>query len=295
MIERKLLIFQMAAELESFSEAATALKMTQPNVTQQISRLEKELNTALFKRDGRRVLLTVAGKTLLNESRMLIDAAEQVTGKVRGAAAGIRSYRIGATLTAGGYVLPDILTKFMQSAPRCHLDLHIDNTRNISEMLQKHLLDIALIEGPFDGNSFFSCSLLRDELKIVGSPKYFADQFSLSDYLKSGGKFILREIGSGTRYYFHQFLQEHNLPAPSNANIIEANNFEAIKRMVRNGFGLTVISELAVRDELAAKTLIARTALEGKIQREMNFIYLPTGKLKFIDQFIAFCRNTYNS
>ena len=291
MIERKLTIFRMAAELGNFTEAATALSMTQPNVTRQIAQLELELGTALFERDGRRVNLTDAGKVLLEESGQLIASAENIVGKVHCAAAGIKRYRIGATMTAGGYVLPALLVAFMHKHPDCNLDIHLGNTVEISEMLKKHLLDLALIEGPFDGNCFLASLLLRDELRFVGVPGSFSGrEFCPADYLKSGKRFILRESGSGTRHHFNEYLRLHNLPLPSDSAVVEANSFETIKRMVRDGFGITCISELAVRDELNTGVLESVAAADGPLRRDMNFIYLPTGKIKFAESFINFCR-----
>ena len=78
MIDRKLNIFRMAAVLNNFTEAAAALGMTQPNVTQQIAQLERELGHTLFERDGRQVHLTPAGRTLLQESEKLLNEAEQL-------------------------------------------------------------------------------------------------------------------------------------------------------------------------------------------------------------------------
>ncbi len=291
MIERKILIFRMAAELGNFTEAAAALNMTQPNVTRQISLLEQQLGTALFERDGRKVILTPAGKTLLEETGRLVSASDLIAGKVRSVAHGMKQFRVGATLTAGGYVLPGILAAFMRSHPDHRLDLDVANTVEIADMLQKHLLDMALIEGPFDGNCFFSSLLLKDELKVVGHPELLEQPFSIADYLKNGGRFILREAGSGTRHYFYEYLRNNNLPQPLEKNIVEANNFETIKGMVREKFGITVISELAVCDELTAGYLSACTAIEGPVKREMNFIYMPSGKLKFIEQFIAFAKS----
>ncbi len=291
MIERKILIFRMAAELGNFTEAAAALNMTQPNVTRQISLLEQRLGTALFERDGRKVILTPAGKTLLEETGRLVSASELIAGKVRSVAQGIKQFRLGATLTAGGYVLPGVLAAFMDSHPDHRLDLHVANTVEIADMLKKHLLDMALIEGPFDGNCFFSSLLLRDELKVVGHPEMLNQPFSMADYLKNGGRFILRETGSGTRHYFYEYLRSNNLPQPQENNVVEANNFETIKGMIREKFGITVISELAIRDELTTGYLSACTATEGPIKREMNFIYMPSGKIKFIEQFIAYAKS----
>ena len=170
MIDKKLKIFQMAATLNNFTEAATALGMTQPNVTRQIYLLEQELGTPLFERDGRRVSLTPAGKALMKETERLLADAEQLRKTVRCAAEGIRHYRIGGTLTAGGFLLPDCIAAYMKSHPDCNLELRVGNTREIEELLNTHCLDVALVEGPFDRNCFFAETFLEDELIPVFAP-----------------------------------------------------------------------------------------------------------------------------
>jgi len=72
--------------------------------------------------------------------------------------------------------------------------------------------------------------------------------------------------------------------------VVVANSFDAIKHLVGNGFGVSVISELAVRDELRSGQLVAATMKEGEIMRDINFICMPQDNLRFAEDFIAFCR-----
>ena len=295
MIDKKLKIFQMAATLNNFTEAATALGMTQPNVTRQIYLLEQELGTPLFERDGRRVSLTPAGKALMKETERLLADAEQLRKTVRCAAEGIRHYRIGGTLTAGGFLLPDCIAAYMKSHPDCNLELRVGNTREIEELLNTHCLDVALVEGPFDRNCFFSEIFLEDELIPVFAPGDCEETFSLKRYLENGHRLILREPGSGTRYYFDRFMEENKLPFPDSDSIVEVNSFDALKLFVRRGLGISVISTLAVAEELNSGLLCAGRFTEGRIFRQMNFIYTATENLKFAEEFIAFCRRRKNS
>ena len=112
------------------------------------------------------------------------------------------------------------------------------------------------------------------------------------DYLEKGKRLILRETGSGTRWHFDCFRQEHNLPPPRRRCILEISGFDAIKQRVRSGFGISVMSELAIQDELAAGTLSKARFMEGPIRRSINFIYMPNENLKFAEDFISFCRRT---
>lgn len=289
LLDRKLEIFRMAATLKHFSGAAEALGMTQPNVTQQLAALEKQFGVALFDRDGHRVQLTAAGMALLGECERLFDDVGDIQRRVRNAAQGTCHYRVGGTMTAGGYVLPEWAAQFMDETPHCRISIRVANTQEIEEQLKRRSLDLALVEGPFDRNYFLNDKIMDDELVPVAAPGVLPPVFSLRDYLAADGRLILRESGSGTRYYLDMFLQRQGL-AVNPDSVIEVNNFDALKLLVRGRHGITVISPLAVSDELTTGSLIASTFAEGKIPRTLNFIYSATGEIRFAKQFIRFCR-----
>ena len=290
MIDRKLEIFRMAAMLGNFTETAAALGMSQPNVTHQLARLEEEMGVKLFLRDGRNVLLTPAGKELAGHCGQLFSEAEKIIRSVRCAAEKLRYHRIGGTMTAGGYLLPGLLASYMKARAGLSLDLRIANTREIGELLVARELDLALVEGPFEQNCFLSEEYCGDELVPVFAPDSGMRSFSLAQYIRDGTPLILREAGSGTRWYFDRFLADRSLPVPEPRQILEVNSFDALKLLVRQGLGMTIISPLAIRDELAAGTLACGRFTEGTVARKLNFIYLPGADHRFVGDFIRYCR-----
>lgn len=290
MIDRKLEIFRMAAMVGSFTEAAAALGMSQPNVTHQLARLEEELGVRLFLRDGRTVRLTAAGKELCVQCEELFAESEKILRAVQCAAAKLSYHCIGGTMTAGGYLLPGLVAAYMNSHPGHRLGLQIANTREISGQLIARKLDLALVEGPFEPDSFLAEEFCSDELLPVFAPGTCPPEFSLAEYIGRGGRLILREEGSGTRYYFDRFLRECGVTPPGVQELLEVNSFDAVKLLVREKIGITVISHLAVRDELASGVLECGRFAEGRIFRKLNFLQLPGGDLNFAGNFIRFCR-----
>ena len=77
---------------------------------------------------------------------------------------------------------------------------------------------------------------------------------------------------------------------PGVQELLEVNSFDAVKLLVREKIGITVISHLAVRDELASGVLECGRFAEGRIFRKLNFLHLPGGDLNFAGNFIRFCR-----
>ena len=297
-IDHRLQIFQLAALRGNFTQAAAALGMTQPNVSGQIRQLERELGVKLFQREGRTVVLTPAGETLLAATGELLAQAENTVRLVRNAARQPRLLRLGATMTAGNYVLPQLAARRMQRRSNLRFTLQVGNTEEISDRLRKRWLDLALVEGPFDSRYFLARPLLRDELLVAGAPSQpllrRGTPVALAELLRGPAPLLLRESGSGTRFHFDEFVRRL-APGVTGAERLELNSPEAIKGMLRTGFGLTVISELAIRDELAAGTLAAVRFKEGPLLREMNFIYLPEGPLDSCEEFIAGCCAAINN
>ena len=234
-------------------------------------------------------------RVLLQEISQLEAAEAVLRRKVANAADRGSHYQIGATMTAGGYVLPPMVSSYLRRFPHCRIDLTIANTHEITEKLKCRQLDLALVEGPFDQNFFIRQLLLEDELLAVGAPDLMpaTDTFPLIAYLQSGSRLLLREKGSGTRYTFDVFLQTHRLNV-ARTQIMEVNSFDALKRLAIDGAGLTIVSECVIRQECAAGTLRALPLREGTIRREINFIHTPDCPMAFAESFIGHCRHHHH-
>ncbi len=288
MLDKRLKLFELIWELKSFSAAAAVLGMSQPNATQQLKRLEQELGVRLFDRDTKSLRLTTEGRLVLDELINLNAAAEKLELKLSGLSKGIQNLALGGTLTAANYVLPSLISAFMRRHARIHLHLTVSNTVTIAEKIQQGFLELALVEGPFDRNVFDYYKFADDELLATGHPDFFRRPFCLSDYLAHGGILLLREPGSGTRFYFESFCRSNNISVPT-AQIISIGSFEAIKVMAANKQGITFISPLACQIELQKGQLTNCRTTEGVLKRELNFISIAGSHNQLIAKFRNFC------
>jgi DNA-binding transcriptional LysR family regulator len=121
---RHLRYFVAVAEELHFSRAAARLGIAQPPLSQQIRQLEDEIGTRLFKRSSRKIELTEAGATLLEEARQIlrhVDKAVRATNSTGHGKSG--RLAIGFIGSALAEVLPTILRAFRQRHPRVELEL----------------------------------------------------------------------------------------------------------------------------------------------------------------------------
>ena len=293
MIDRFHQTFATVARLGSYTKAAQELYLTQPAVTQHVKALEEHYGASLFERVGRSPRLTAAGLILLRhlEQAAIIERALDI--ELRNASTAVQTYRVGATLTIGEYVLPALLGEYARRFAQHEITLEVENTSAITRRVLNEQLDLGFVEGAFDRRLFETQLYRRDELILVAAAdSELGQRKRLGIEELDELRLILREPGSGTRQSFDEALLASGRSAlkPS----MSIGSLTSIKRMVLAGLGATVISRLAVADELAAGVM-TEVEIEGlRIEREFNFIYRKNGPRAFILNFIDFCQEELN-
>jgi DNA-binding transcriptional LysR family regulator len=163
-------LFCMAAELGSFTAAATAASVTPAAVSRAVARLEKRLDVRLFVRTTRQIRLTEAGNRYVEQCRLALnllgDAEREATGQ-QTTPAGV--LRISMPTPYGHYRVLPLLAEFRRRYPEVTLETHLSN-RNID--FADEGFDLA-IRGRAPRDSTLIARKLEDaELVVVASPAY---------------------------------------------------------------------------------------------------------------------------
>lgn len=209
---RQLKTFVATAEHKKMSEAAKHLYVSQPTISQIISELEKEYQTALFERHAKELRITTAGELLLENAKQIIAIHETLEQNMK-TISSKRPLRIGATLTIG----TNIMAKIAKGVEDLHKDIDcfvcVHNTEQIEEMLLHNELDIALVEGIIDHEEIITTPAFDDNLCIICHRDHpLAEKEVVSPEDLHNQPFILREKGSGTRGIFEQLMRTHHIP-----------------------------------------------------------------------------------
>ena len=236
---KQLSIFISVAEKLRMSEAAKALYVSQPTVSQTISDLEYELGVELFERGHKQLFLTPHGQLLLTHARKVMQQYEIMNAAVKDASPS-RELRIGCTLSIANTMLAPIGKRLHESHPDIQSAFIVENTRSLENRLLHNELDIALIEGQVRSDEIAKLPLVKDTLMVICHRDHpFWNRDHIRPEELSGQNFILRELGSGTRTIFEDYLRM----AKVSINVIgESASSAAIIDMVHHGLGLGVIS-----------------------------------------------------
>jgi len=277
----------------SFSSAAEFLGITQPAVSQHIKALEGSYGVQLIAKRKNRPVPTREGMLLYHHAEKIEAAYRSIERDMRNASAAVRTYDIGATLTVGEYILPHLLTEHRRLHAETRIRLAIQNTNHIVERLLRSQIVLGLVEGPVEAAGVEVRSFGRDELVVVAAPthplvaKARRHGVAITDLLAS--ELIIREPGSGTRVVFERYLVGRGIDARLLQPYMEIESINTIKFLVRSALGVSVISSLAVKEEIREGSLV-RVPLAGPpIERELRFVWGESADALFVRDFMEFC------
>jgi DNA-binding transcriptional LysR family regulator len=274
----QLRVFRAILESTSITEAARALRISQPAASKQLADLEASLGVTLVERRAKGLRLTSAGEVLSRHTWRLFqeeEAAERALQALLGLELG--QLAVGASTTIGNYIVPGLFGELHRTHPRVELELEIGNTAYIREQLIEGRLDLGLTEGLVAKDSPDLDALnvevfTDDEMLLIIAPSHPFAQ-SAAGRIDPGElaalPFIVREHGSGTRDVVEDALSRHGV---SLTPIMSLGSTEAVKNAVATGLGAAFVSRLTVELELSCGRLRTLELNDFSIRRALSLL-----------------------
>lgn len=290
---RQLQIFIAIAKSGSTTAAGEHIALSQSAISASIGELERALNTLLFDRVGKRLLLNDHGRAMLPQVIALVNSAESLEqAYLDNQAPSILV--IGASLTIGNYLLPRLLSQYWRdqgyvlgdSTPP--IQVLVANTADIISKVANFEVDIGLVEGPCHRNDIAITPWVADDLMLVAAPthpvilEYGLNLIPPERLAKAN--WLLREQGSGTREALERALLPDVVQLKSS---LEFNDHEAIKQSAMEGLGIACLSKLVVQDALHSGRLVKLNTMFGDLSRHFSILIhhqkqLTSGMQRFI-------------
>jgi len=280
--------FVEVAETEHISRAAASLFLTQAAVTQQVRHFERAVGLQLLERDGRRVRLTDAGRTLAEACRGALRAVqvmEDTAKAIHELEAG--SLHVGASPTCATYYLPPHLAEFTRQHPAVKLEVAVAGTPELNRRVLAGSLDCALIEGEPDP-ALVSWELSPDELILVAHRDHPLSQLkrvtpselARHRYLRRGPEFsaenaVRQMIGEG-----YDRMESMSLGHPEyvRAATVAGLGWSALpKRAVVGDIRLGILKSLPV-PPIVRSIMVIRRRSQGGPAQEAFWTMLTGGK-----------------
>lgn len=286
---KELSFFYKLCENPQVTQVASELNISQSAISLAIKSLENSLNEQLFDRIGKKLILNEKGKYFKEKTLpsylALMDASTIFQeNKLAG------NIKIAASKTISNYIMPNIYYDFLSKYKDVKLDILTINSSNIIDKILKSELDIGLIEVDTQNSSLIKEKLADDELIVVSSDEKYP-QIAFIDAIKK--RWILREIGSGTREIFMNKIGEI---AKELDIFMQLQDFEEIKTIVLNNKNtVTSLSKVIIQKELDEKKLFQIKLKNLELKREFYLVYhKEKSKNLLFETFIEFIKSRFN-
>jgi DNA-binding transcriptional LysR family regulator len=284
---RQLEILQAIAETGSFTACGRKLHVSQSAISRQILLLEEELGEPLFLRVGRQVRMTPAAESLVQlGQRVFLDVRETV-GAITDRTRDLRgTLRLSGGMTVCLYVFPPLLKHLRRVHP--HLDVRLTVAmagRSVQE-IRGGRVDAGLLTLPVEESDLVTVPVLREELLLVTTPTHpLARRRKVTPRDLDGQPFVLFEVGSATRKVIDQFFATEKIEPTI---VMDTENVEIIKAMVKTGMGIGIVPYQSVAREVRAGQFFCARVDGHELVRETGWVYARANRVpRMIHELLA--------
>lgn len=268
-------IFLKVVQNESITKAAQELFLSQPAVSIQLKNFQDQFDIPLTQVVNRKLFVTDFGREVALTAEKILNEVNEMnfkTATFKGKVSGTLKVSVVST---GKYVIPYLLSDFLQKYPDIDLQLDVSNKAKITSDLINNTVDVSLLSTLPEALNVERIPLMSNCLHLVsGRPmSHIKSNKNLPDDLP----FIFREEGSATRKAMEDYIQKNGLSVKK--KLVLTSN-EAVKQAVKANMGISIMPIIGIRNELNNGQLFSMP-LEGlPIVSEWNLVWIK-GKRMF--------------
>lgn len=263
-------VFLTIANERSFSRAAAKLGRTQPAVSLALQRLENELGEQLLDRFARDVVLTDAGRTVLEFARRF----QNLEGELQNSIAELRDHSAGRLVIGANESTTLYLLKHIENYRRLYPKVKIQVRRSFSSRIPDEIVDgnleLGVISYEPKDERLMAQVIFTDSLAFVVSPQHRLarrKQVPLSELAEE--TFIAHNVLSPYREIVIRAFQERGVPLNMD---MEMPTVETIRWMVERNHGVAFLPRMCVEQEIAEKRLVAVKVPEMEVERKIYLV-----------------------
>jgi DNA-binding transcriptional LysR family regulator len=266
-------VFLTVATEKSFSRAADKLLRTQPAVSLSLQRLEQELGEKLIDRSGKDLILTDAGRTVIEYARRFQSLHQELDNSL----AELRDNSAGRLIIGANESTTLYLLRHIEEYRGLYPKVAVQVRRSFSSRIPNELLDgnleLGVISYDPGDERLKSKVIYTDSLAFVVSPRHrLAHRKTVSIAELGSENFIAHNVVSPYREVVLREFQTHKVPLHME---VEMPTIETIRKLVQSNMGVAFLPRMCVEQEIAQKLLCEVRVKEMHVERKIRLVY-PT-------------------
>lgn len=289
-------IFYTVGCTGNISQAAKELYISQPAISRAIRKLEENLDTTLFKRSSRGVILTPDGLALFEKVKEAFSIlADGESAIIHNRSRDIPRLRLGASSTLSKYVLLSHLKTFVTDNPQVRIAISCQSTYQTLRLLDEEKIDLGLIGRPKKLQSYHFEPLMHISDTFVATQQYLKNQKELfpNEPLIHTATFMMLDENNITRQSVNSQLKEHQIEL---SHILEVTSMDLLIQFAQIGLGIACVIKEFVQKELDSGELVEVPMGFSFSIREIGFVCRKNEEtLPFLAHFFDYISDVQNT
>ena len=255
----QLKVFTSVVKEKSFSKAGETIFLSQPTVSSHIKDLETHFGCQLIDRLGREAVPTKAGELLHGYALQMLQLKEETEAAISHFLGHAKGHLIigGSTIPAG-YIIPRIIGPFNRRHPDISLSVLARDSAEIIEKVLKGEAEVGIVGARAKSPQIQQEKILKDDMRlIVPATHPWADRKKIPSTLLPTEPFLAREKGSGTWEAVTNAMKKVAIHPARLSIVARLGSTAAVVQAILNHAGISILSPIAVADEIHQKRLCA--------------------------------------
>jgi LysR family transcriptional regulator for metE and metH len=273
------------AESSNMTRAAEKLCITQSALSQQLKDIESKLETALFFRTRKKMILTEIGKQLLDTAVEVIEAVDQAERKISKKMKGEKGeLKVGTQCIFCYKWLPQVMQTFHAKFP--HVEIEVGNSVDLIEELEGKKYDLIISGAIAPSEVHTAVPLFKDQLVCImpkDHPLATCSFIQLDDF---AGNNLLSHAEKSKNRFYQQILKPQGIEPKKIMNVGAP---QAIIEMVLAGFGISIFPRWAVAETVKTWPIVARPITPKGLPLTWHAVSLTNSHMPIYQQ--EFIRN----
>ncbi|MDB5526419.1 MAG: LysR family transcriptional regulator [Rhizobium sp.] len=276
---RQMRYFEALAATGHFGRAASLVNISQPALSAQIAEMERILDIKLVERGRGGAFLTAEGQDLLPDIRQILENIDRLQSRVQAGQGPLRGrLRLGIIPTIAPYLVPELIPQVRSHYPDLNIELKESLTSTCIDDLRHGRLDCAVVALPAQGEGLESTFLFEDRFLIASAADENTILISpMTEDSVDVERLLLLEEGHCMR---DQALAICGTAAGRRVANYGATSMATLLQMVSHGMGITLIPEIAVRDEASRNRMRIVRFAEPQPSRRIGLIWRSSASAK---------------
>jgi LysR family hydrogen peroxide-inducible transcriptional activator len=243
---RQLLYAVTIAEEKSFSRAADKLHLAQPSLSQQIAKLERELDVILFERSTTSIRLTDAGERFYESAIKILDSIEQLKKEMQDMTELEKGgLTVGSLPITGAHILPLVLPVFKKKYPGIQVRLVEEATLALEQLTARGKAEMSLLTLPIQDPNLEWEEIMEEEICLAVPPDHqLACREEVDVRELENEPFIMLKKGQGFRTLAAKWCEEAGFIPHV---VFESSNIETVQSLVAAGMGIAFVPKMITR------------------------------------------------